>query len=224
MKIAGGGIAIAKCEASQLTIILDQPEIDGYISAFIVAGDISNILVGALGFSLGSGYSTELIQVIEGDGTPHVFGVRPTGGEPSTNLAIEPYLTCFNQTYLLSGKDIHFRLAVRDYLQAITEVIDCATYCYRAIEGIKSAFAEKNDSSGWDEMHAALGSDRDQIIKNIKDFADPVRHGNWVNAKITTNSDRWNMLLITRDVLASYLRYRQPHLEIALDPETGSAP
>lgn len=43
----------------------------------IVAEEIATILVGALGFSLGSGYWVELIQVTEEEGTPHVFGVRP---------------------------------------------------------------------------------------------------------------------------------------------------
>src|SRR5262249_16103737 len=82
MQLNGGGSAIATCESSQITVALDVLHLDGWIAAYIKAGDIANMLVGALGFSLGSGYSTEIVQVTEEDGTPHVFGVRPTGDAP----------------------------------------------------------------------------------------------------------------------------------------------
>jgi hypothetical protein len=73
----GGGSAVASCDASQVTVVLDSPSFDGWISAYIIGEDVANIFVAALGFSLGSGYSVELLQVTETDGTPHVFGVRP---------------------------------------------------------------------------------------------------------------------------------------------------
>ena len=210
MQLTGNGVAVATCDASQITITLDVQYLDGWISAYILAGDVANILVGALGFSLGSGYSTELVQVTEEDGTPHVFGVRPTGEEPGQTLGFEPYLPAFNRAVQLSGKDVHFRLALRDYLRAITDITDCATYCYRAIEGIKSTFVAKTVLDRWDDMHAALGSNRDEITTTIKDFADPVRHGNWLNAKPTNRFDRWKMLSLTRDILVKYIDYAQP--------------
>ena len=82
LRLQGGGTAVTHCDSSQITVALDVPEIDGWISANIMAGDVANILIGSLGFSLGSGYSVEVVQVSEEDGTPHVFGVRPTGDSP----------------------------------------------------------------------------------------------------------------------------------------------
>jgi hypothetical protein len=210
LELSNGGTATANCDASQITVTIDIPSLDGWISAMIVADDIANIIVGALGFSLGSGYSVELIQVTEEDGTPHVFGVRPEGKKAGETLAIEPYVDIFNRAFRLAGRNIFFRLALRDYLQAITDVTDCATYCYRAVESIKAAFVQKTGMDQWDDMHAALGTDRSAITSTIKQFADPIRHGNWVNAKPTDKYMRWDMLELTRNILIKYLNYEEP--------------
>jgi hypothetical protein len=210
MKFEGGGAAVASCDASQITVVLDVPSVDGWIAAQIRADDVANILVGSLGFSLGSGYSVELIQVTEEDGTPHVFGVRPEGETPGQTLGIDPYIPAFNRAFRLSGRDVFFRLALRDYLRAITDVKDCATYCYRAIEGIKSAFVFKTGLDRWDDMHSALGTERDVITTTVKQYADAVRHGNWVNAKPTNTLERWKMLSLTCDILVKYLDYAEP--------------
>ncbi len=64
----------------------DVPSVDGWTTARNMAESVANIVVGALGFSLWSGYSVELLQVTEQDGTPHVFGVRPVGEKPGQTL------------------------------------------------------------------------------------------------------------------------------------------
>lgn len=200
------GKAVASCVASQITVVLESDVIDGWISAKIMAEDVASIIVGALGFSLGSGYSLELIQVTEEDGTPHVFGVRPENPDLiNETLAFTSQIEIFNRAFPLAGRDIFFRLALRDYLQAINDVSDCATYCYRAVESIKSSFSMKSGYDRWDEMHTALGTNRDAIISTIKEYADPVRHGNWIDAKPTDKFIRWRMLVMTRDILMRYL-------------------
>jgi hypothetical protein len=216
MKLGDSGTAVASCDSSQITVVLNVPTMDGWISAMIVADDIANIMVGALGFSLGSGYWVELIQATEEDGTPHVFGVRPQGDTPGETLGIEPQIEVFNRAFRLSGQNVFFRLAVRDYLQAINDVTDCATYCYRAIEGVKAAFVLKSGVDRWDEMHNALGTDRAMITSTIKEYADPVRHGNWMNARPTDKFVRWRMLALTRDILVKYLNHEQPAIQQAL--------
>jgi hypothetical protein len=67
--------------------------------------------------------------------------------------------------------DLFFRLAIREYLNAFTRPLDCATYCYRAIEGIKSAFVSKTENDGWDDMHVALGTNRSDIEGPGVEFA-----------------------------------------------------
>ena len=210
MKLSGDQSAVASCDSSQITVTLNMAELDGWIAAMIVAEDIATIMVGALGFSLGSGYWVELIQVTEEDGTPHVFGVRPTDPTSGGTLGVEPQIATFNRAFRLSGQNVFFRLAIRDYLQAITDVTDCATYCYRASESIKAAFVFKSGVDSWDEMHRVLGTDRQSITSTVKDFADPVRHGNWIKAKTTDKFVRWHMLELTRDILVKYLDYEQP--------------
>jgi hypothetical protein len=210
MGFESGGTAIASCDASQLTITLNNPNIDGWISAKIMADDVANIIIGSLGFSLGTGYAVELIQVTEENGTPHVFGVRPVGETPEQTLGINPHIPAFNRALRLSGKDVFFRLALRDYLRAITDITDCATYCFRAIEGIKSAFVFKTGLDRWDDMHATLGTERDAITITVKQYADAVRHGNWVNAKPTNSLERWKMLVLTFDILVKYLDHAEP--------------
>jgi hypothetical protein len=210
MALQGGGMATASCEASQITVILDVPTLDDWIAAQIIAEEAANIMIGALGFSLGSGYSVEMIQVTEDNGTPHVFGVRPTRETPTRETPVEtlgfsPHDDIFTKSCRLSGKDIFFRLAVRDYLRAIRDHTDCATYCYRALEALKSSFALKTGRDGWQEMHQALNTCRDAITTTIKNFADPIRHGNWASAKTTTANQRWEMLVLTREILRKYL-------------------
>jgi hypothetical protein len=207
MDLDGGGIVSTSCDSSQVTVVIDIPTIDGWISAHIAAEDFANIAVGALGFALGSGYSVEMIQVTEADGTPHVFGVRPTGDTPELTLGFNPHTEIFNRALRISGQDLFFRLAVRDYLRAIRDPNDCAFYCYRTIEALKSSFALKTGSDGCQEMHKALLTSRADIDATITNFAAPVRHGNWAAAPATTGCQRWAMLVLTRHILEKYLSY-----------------
>lgn len=196
------GRIIAFSDSGQLSVSLDLPDLDGHNSAYLTAEHISQIAVSALGFSLGSGYSVEIIQVFEGDGTPHACGVL------HNELVYNPHLDIFNQAIRLATEAVYFRLALRDYVRAINDATDCATYCYRAIDALQSSFAfRENKKDGWTEMHAALGTTRDAINATIKTYADPVRHGNWAAAKSTTGAIRNAMLVATRDILSSYLNH-----------------
>lgn len=196
------------CDSSQLTVVLHDQEIDGWIAAKIISEDVAGMVTGALGFALGSGYSVEILQVVDPDGVPHVFGIRPSGDTPTGTLGWDPHLDVFNRALRLAMHDVFFRLAVRDYLRAIASTTDCATYCYRAIEGIKSAFVFETGQDRWDDMHAALGTDKVRIVNLVKVFADPIRHGNWISSKPTDKVQRWKMLCLTRDILSGYLDYR----------------
>lgn len=216
MRLGESGRAVFSCDSSQVTVVLELSELDGWIAAMLCAEDLASMVVGSLGFSLGSGYWLELLQVTEEDGTPHVFGVRPGNPDrPGATLEFTPHNEIFNRALLLAGRDIFFRLAVRDYLQALTEVSDCATYCYRAVESIKAAFVLKTGRDRWEDMHAALGTDRASIAAAIKNYADPVRHGNWINAKPTDKFIRWRMQEMTRNILTKYLDAEQPPSELA---------
>ncbi|MCE9603313.1 MAG: hypothetical protein K8U03_00245 [Planctomycetia bacterium] len=204
MRLSGDGDAKVSCDASQLTVVLTYPKLDGYVSAQIAATGIADIVVGSLGFAIGCGFSVEIIQVIEEDGTAHVFGVNSNSSPP---VVTDQNGDTFSRAVRLSGQNVLFRLALRDYCRAVVEVHDCATYCFRAIEGIKSAFGQQTDKENWLAMHAALGTDKATIEQIVKGFADPIRHGNWLNAAHTNSAERNAMLQLTRGILYKFLDY-----------------
>nr|WP_297404046.1 hypothetical protein [uncultured Marinobacter sp.] len=207
-----GGVVVS-CDSSQITVLIDSPEIDGWMSAEVQAEELASVVVSALGFSLGSGYSVNLIQITEDDGTPHVLGVRPTNPEDQgEDLSFIEQTEVFNRALRLAARDVFFRMAVRDYLQAMNDVSDCAMYCYRAIESIKCSFVMASGRDRWDEMHAALGTNRATLTELIKNYADPARHGNWTNAKPTDKFIRYRMLGLTRDILKKYVDHEQPNI------------
>lgn len=95
----------------------------------VEAEELASVVVGALGFSLGCGYSVKLIQITEEDGTPHVWGVQPENPErQGDTLGYNPHQEIFNRTLRLAARDVYFRMAIRDYLQAINDIGDCAMY------------------------------------------------------------------------------------------------
>ena len=128
--IDSGTVAIA-CDASQIAVTLDSlSSVDGWITARVQAELYARVIVSNLGFHKGCGYSVEIVQVTEENGVAHVFGVGVVG------LAFAEGSRAFHRAFELSNRDLYFRLAVQDYVRALTEISDCATYCYRAIESI----------------------------------------------------------------------------------------
>ncbi len=202
---------IFSVDSSQLTAIVRwDDDIFNCIDANILAEDAASIFVSALGFALGSGYSVEIIQVVEEDNTASVFGVRPIDPDGESLLGFAEYNHIFYRAAELSKRDVFFRLALRDYCAAISDVINCASYCFRTIEGIKSAFVFKTGNESWNDMHTTLGTDRNTITTTIKNFADPIRHGNWIEFPQTTSTQRFAMLSLTKDILLRYLNLEEP--------------
>ena len=204
------GRVVAQCDSSQITILLDLQNIDNAGLAYVTAEHFATLVISALGFSLGSGYSVEIIQITEKDGNPIVFGVRPALETQGQSLGFEPHDPVFNKAVTLANQDIFFRLALRDFLHAITDATDCATYCYRAIESLKASFVFKTGRDRWDDMHGALETDRTEIEDTIKKYADPIRHGNWANALPLDGLKMWGMLLLTRGILMKYINHELP--------------
>ena len=205
---------VLRCDSSQLVAVVEHPDIDGWRSAQLLAEDAAMIIVASLGFSLGCGYSIEIIQSIDENGNSQVVSVKPDGKEQGEHLGFENHVIEFNRAFRLAAKNIFFRLALRDYTRALTETKDCATYCYRAVEAIRSALAPEKTVEAWDLFHEKMHTNKEQIEQVIKAFADPVRHGNWIEAKVTDRWQRWEMLELTRNILFRYL-------DLASEPNNG---
>ncbi|MFA5901766.1 MAG: hypothetical protein WC829_21935 [Hyphomicrobium sp.] len=204
--IGSTGKAQVSCDSSQLAVVLTDCGFDGFLSAYIAAEQFASLVTNALGFYLGTGYSIELIQIVEDDGTPHVIGARPNGPDGEI-LGLPEDEALFERALRLSVSDVFLRFAIADYIRAITDIGDCGTYCYRAIESIKSACAFTAKIDSWQPMHDALGTSRDEIEQIVKKFADPVRHGNWIELPPTTGVERYTMLKLTRNILLSYIAH-----------------
>lgn len=215
MAIGDAGDVSIHCDSSQVTVTMNLLDIDGFTSAHLHAEHLASMVTSALGFSLGSGYSVEMIQIIEENGTPHVFGVRPGDPASGATLAFTDHNSVFGRTLSISGRDIFFRFAVADFVRAIVEPKDCATYCYRSIEAIKSAIGVRTGRESWETMHEFLGTDRGTIDSQVKKFADPVRHGNWIATPSTNGAERYAMLRLTRDILFTYLAKVEPTSEVS---------
>jgi hypothetical protein len=192
-----GSFAVS-CEASQVIVVADLPPECDHLDAFVRAEQVAQGIVSALGFALGTGYSVELVNVVSETGATRTFGVLPG------DLHFEPWLAVFLRASDVAKRDVFLRNALWDYCRAISHSLDCAHYCYRAIEAIKSAFG-----GDWDQMHVTLGTTRTAIDATIKDYADALRHGNWSNVKPTLPGQRNAMFQVTRDVLTRYLAWRE---------------
>ena len=206
LKFPEGWRAKAVCTGSQIIITLVNPPWPNDLDiACTIAKDIAEFHVAALGFSLGLGYSVEIFQVTDQNGNSKIFGAAPLGGEQYETLQIAPdHLPIFKQATDMS-ENTYFRLAIRDYVKAITDVMLGAFYCYRCLEAIRSAFPGNTESDQWDAMHAALETDRNTIQKMVKQYADPLRHGNWEKTKPVTLSNHNQILRFTRDILVRYM-------------------
>lgn len=201
------GIADVSCDSSQLSILIDSPKLAGHLDAKLSAQQAAGIIINALGYTLGCGYTAEITEVTSEDGNSIVFGVAPRTLNGESQLAFTEKDTVFNRALFLSSSNIFFRFAVRDYLRAMLDEIDCAYYCYRAIESIKSAFDNETTLNGWTLMHEKLGTNALDIKTIIKNYADPIRHGNWIKIKDTNVDIRWEILTYTKNLLDKYLTY-----------------
>jgi hypothetical protein len=196
----GDAITIS-CESSQIHVRADFVEEASHLDAFVNCEHVAQAVLGALGFAPGTGYSVEFLQAVDESGTPQVLGARPG------NLGFDDWQPVFETASELAKGDARFRLALRDYARAMTQALDCAHYCYRAVEAIRSAFGE--GASGWKGMHSALSTDESAIRQTLKVHADPIRHGDWLAFEPTTAPERNEMLQVTRDVLLKYLDWKR---------------
>ena len=202
-----GSIGTIYCDASQISILLNSPILSTHLDAKMHANLICGMFVSAFGFSLGRGYSIEITQVTDENGVAAVFGVAPPNKRVNENLEFDTNEDIFHRSLKLSSENIFFRFAMRDYTRAILDEIDCAYYCYRAIESIKTSFETENTLDGWEVMHQKLGTSAEEIITKIKHYADPTRHGNWVKVRDTNVEIRWDILAYTKELLHKYLVY-----------------
>jgi len=209
--VAPDGVSVSvHCLCSQLNVCFEWPEPPDLLTIFYSAEHVAEGVIAAFGFTLGTGYAVEMLQLIDSAGESHVFGVRPGG------LEFQEINNVFEKTQGLARDDIFFRFALRDYMSAIRSPVDCAAYCYRAVESLKIAVESKSGSAenGWEQLRRIAGRTREEFEEKIKRFAHPIRHGNWTELPPPNAGQRYAMLTLTRTYIARYLKFYEQHLNI----------
>jgi len=200
MDMKQNGYMKITCDAGQLNAVFETP-IDDIVSAKLTVEHNAQMIVSALGFSLNCGYSVEIINVFTSgeEDKPTVFGVKADTKNEFEQTKV------FNDALLFSSDNVYFRMALRDYMRAITDNMDCAFYCYRALEAITKSYNSGQGSQGWLDLHKDLGTNRQEVDDKITNFSSPIRHGRWVEAKSTNSAQRMAMLTYTQGVLLKFL-------------------
>lgn len=213
-----------ECDASQLIIRAEYSVDPGWLHALITAEHVAASIISAFGFANGCGYGVELVSIVPEEGQSLVIGVKPG------NLEFADIDRAFLESSTLIKKDVYLRLALVDYTQAITQPIDCAHYCNRVIEALRSGIGMHlgltqggNEGQLWLKFHEVLATNKAEIVATIKSFADPVRHGNWANLKPTTSEQRMSMLKLTKSILGSYIDWRQLTSATSATPDASAS-
>lgn len=161
--------------------------------------DACRQLVDALGYAQGCGYDVEITQISNPSNTETiVFSVQEEGlAQIAKWLNVE-----FNQIapLLNSPYGTYVRRCLADLREAIRNPADCGFHCYRALESLKWAFAEDSDdeSAAWEKLRTAANVSREEIVDEIKLFADGPRHG---RAELIPLDQRRQLLTLTWEIV-----------------------
>jgi hypothetical protein len=158
--------------------------------------DAVRSLLDAKGFVYARGYSVEIVQFFHPDPQgDRVFGVDVWELE---NLATSRGLTEAHLHNLMSTpSSLFFRRALGDFREALLSPMDTGFFCYRAIESLMQEHASGNAAvtdrkKKWENFRHHYGVAEQQIME-IKDYADPVRHGNGMTLQEVTGADRMRL-------------------------------
>jgi len=134
-------------------------------------------LVDAFGYLSGRGYDIEITSVVNYEGKYTVFGVGMSELEKSQN----DRSSSFQQLLTAMDKSQNLHRVFGDLREAIRSPHDAGFLCYRAIENIHQSFMKEkdDDAKAWENLRKALLIDKSWIFQ-VKEFADPVRHGGTV--------------------------------------------
>lgn len=175
--------------------------------------DASKSLLDALGFYKGYAYDVEIVHVVRPDTSgKRVFGIDiPVLKDicDSEGVTLGHVLAG-----VLAPSGIYFRRALADLREAIKSPQDTGFFCYRAVESLMRGSATRQrpvpqDSAAWSSFRSIYHIDR-KDIDDIKQFADPVRHGNYLQSQPMTDQDRAGMLKKAWKIVNQYLRVENP--------------
>jgi hypothetical protein len=168
--------------------------------------DAIRVALDALGYVLACGYDLEVTEMIDSVGNaPIVFGV----GIPAVEKVAEKAGVSFEAILRLfaDSKGGYLQRCLADLREAIRAPKDTGFFCYRAIESLRQFFvrekAVKDDKASWEILRSELGVDKADI-DFVKDFADPVRHG---DSAVISDAQRAKTFQLTWGVVNKFINY-----------------
>lgn len=200
---------------ARVSILLNQAvvwvETEHDWDVFDLRNVVANIVQGhlqMLGYLKGFAYDFELTRVLNPErGTDHVFGIDiPCLAARGTNLDLPDALAKLREK-TLGVNGVYISRCFSDLYSSMKHADDTGFYCYRAIESLRHHCAALNSLSGkskliqWEKFREVAGCD-EQVLREIKAAADPLRHGQVVGS---TSADRARLFTITWDTVDGYL-------------------
>lgn len=166
------------------------------------------MLLDVTGYFYGYGYDVEIIQLVSPNTSEkQVFGIDIPVLEgicKEAGVAINDILA------VMSKKEGYFlRHALADIREAMKSPKDTGFFCYRAIESLKNYCAKRNEvqpekEKAWQYFRKKYAISKEQIM-GIKDFADPIRHGNYIESRPIADKDRAKIFKNTYDIIDAFI-------------------
>lgn len=168
-------------------------------------------MVDTVGYTNGCGYDIEITSCIDSEDNITIFGVniendienfskqRPCGVPEIIQLANSEY-------------GPYLRFSFSDLRESIKNPSQTGFFCFRAIESLRQYFVIKyslRDHQSWEKFRNCLNIERDKI-DYIKNFSDPVRHGNRIHI---TSKERLKVMADTWDIVDNYVEYGLQNLK-----------
>jgi hypothetical protein len=201
---------------ARLSIILNQVVVwidsDYAWDVFDLGNVVKNIVrnqLAMVSFVKGFAYDFELTRVVNPERSiDYVYGVDipvlvERGKDVDLNAAVQ-----FLREHATGATGVYVHRCLADLVSSMRNADDTGFYCYRAIESLRHHCAavhqltESDKSKQWSKFREVSGAD-EQTLREIKDAADPLRHGQPTGA---SSEDRARLFTMTWDVVDGYLR------------------
>jgi hypothetical protein len=164
--------------------------------------DSVRAILDAYGFVFARGYEVEITQYFAIEPMDdYVYGVDFGALE---GRAVTAGLSPQHLLYLMSTPSSwFFRRALSDFREALRNSTDTGFFCFRAVETLMQQHASTrpptNDKAKWIAFREYYGVSEDQI-RQVKAFADPVRHGNGLQLLEMTSADTIRVFELAWDI------------------------
>lgn len=191
-----------------------EKAISDYFTLRVYISRVVQFFVDILGYELSCGYRIEVTQLNYPEHI--VFGVGENFSEKSQETIDYNVINIIDTFLSKDNRDLemnYLMLILSDIREAIIQTHMTPFYCFRAIESIKKFFGTKydikKDDKQWEKLREELNVERN-IIDQVKEFADPIRHGDI--SQVIDWEKRKDILIITQQIINKFIEWNKSQL------------